>query len=284
MRTSYACNECSYKTRLKCNYDKHLNTRKHEMNMMVPNEIIEQSTPACHKCCSCLRKYYSRNGLWRHKKTCTGRTAQTQPKVEETCELVITLLQQNIDLQKQVMELCKEKPIVVHHTTSFNINVFLNEQCKDALNMMEFVSSLQLQLQDLEMTGNLGYVGGITNIFLKGLKSLDVYKRPIHCSDLKRETLYVKDHDTWEREGDDRALIRKAISLISSRNIKQLPLWQKLNPNYFCFETQFHDNYMKMVGECMGASTSEDQLKHENKIIRNIAKVVWIEKPNYSDT
>ena len=139
-----------------------------------------------------------------------------------------------------------------HHTNHFNLHVFLHEQCKDALNLMEFVNTIKLQLSDLDMMGKLGYIEGISKIFIRGLKDLDIFKRPIHCSDLKRETLYVKDKDAWKKHDGENVKIKQAIIMIANQNIKQLPVWVKENPTAEDTETQKHMDYIHIVHESMG--------------------------------
>jgi hypothetical protein len=186
-----------------------------------------------------------------------------------------------------MIEIAKEKSITMNNSNNttnnttnnkFNLNFFLNEQCKDALNIMDFVNSLTLKLTDLENVGKLGYTEGITKIFINGLKQLDVFKRPIHCSDLKREILYIKDDNTWEKENVEKEKIKKAIKTISHNNIKQIPEWQKEYPQSTDITTKKHDQYMKIVGESMGGFTTEENEKYYNKIIKNVAKEVIIEK------
>jgi hypothetical protein len=161
-----------------------------------------------------------------------------------------------------------------HNKTKFNLNFFLNEQCKDAINIMDFVNDLQVKLTDLENVGKLGYAEGISKIFIKGLKELDVFKRPIHCSDLKREVLYVKDQDAWEKENDENKKIKNAIHHIGSKNIQQITKWVDANPNCKDSESKKNDTYLQIVNQAMGGIDE----KNIEKIIHNISKEVVIEK------
>jgi hypothetical protein len=153
------------------------------------------------------------------------------------------------------------------------MNFFLNEKCKDALNIMDFVSSLQLQLQDLEETGRLGYIQGISRIFINGLKELDIHKRPIHCSDVKRETLYIKDNDSWEKEDADKKKIKGAIKYVSLKNAKQINEWTKEHKGYNDSANKNSDKYLKLIMEANGGEPEE-----LNKIIKNISTNVIIDK------
>jgi len=197
----------------------------------------------------------------------------------------MSLLNQNMELQKQIIELCKEKNTVINNTTNnttnnnqFSLQVFLNEQCKDALNLGDFVEQIKLQLSDLDMIGRVGYVEGMSKIFMRNLHALDVFKRPIHCSDLKRETLYIKDKDSWEKENTENVKIKRAIKEIEHKNIKQIPQWREENPAAEDTETKKHLEYQNILLEAMGGSTLEDDDKKREKIIRNIAKEVVIDK------
>jgi hypothetical protein len=213
---NFECKLCNYSTSKKYNYDRHCLTPKHIKQSIVnkiQNDENECSTyyKVIFECEFCGKKYKERSGLWRHKKKCSNKkdidtksqkvTEKLQEGPLKYDEIMINLLTQNMELQKQVIELCKEKTMTINNTTNnnqkFNMNFFLNEQCKGALDIMDFVNSLKVNLTDLEHTGNVGYVKGISDIFLRGLRELDVYKRPIHCSDLKRESMHVKNQNTW---------------------------------------------------------------------------------------
>jgi len=160
----------------------------------------------------------------------------------------------------------------------FNLNIFLNEQCKDAMNIMDFVNSLQLKLSDLERVGELGYVKGISHIVLNKLKDLDVCKRPIHCSDLKRETMYVKDENAWEKENGKNEKITKMIKHVAHKNQKQINEWRQENPEHKNPESVKCDKYLAIVNQSMGGSTEDDDINNYNKIIKNIAKEVIIDR------
>jgi len=185
--------------------------------------------------------------------------------------------QMMIEQNKTIVELANKTTIVNNNNTTnnnkFNLNIFLNEKCKDALNITDFVDSLQLQLGDLEETGRLGYVQGISRIFINGLKQLDVYKRPIHCSDAKRETLYVKDNNSWEKEDTDKKKITRAIRHVSIKNAKQVGEWTRENKGYNDAANKKSDKYLKIISEANGGEPEEI-----NKIIKTISANVTIDK------
>ena len=194
--------------------------------------------------------------------------------------LMIELIKSNQDLQKQMLEICKtgNNTIIANnsHNKTFNLQVFLNETCKDAMNMVDFVNSMTLELSDLEEVGNLGYVEGISNIIIRKLNALDVCKRPIHCSDAKREIIYVKEDDVWEKENNNYDKLRRVVKQVTYKNSSLLVPWSHKFPN--CMNNQHHlnDVYVRMMGQAMGGK--ESFLESENKIMKKIAKAVLIEK------
>jgi len=205
----------------------------------------------------------------------------------DTNALILQLLKQNQELQRSLIEISKEK-VVTNNTNNtnntntnnktFNLQFFLNEQCKDALNIGEFVDSIKIQLSDLEATGRQGYVEGITSIINKNLDKLDKCKRPIHCSDLKREVLYIKNNDEWVKEDSTTPLLKKAIKEIAYKNILQINEWKLLHPGCNQADSRKNDLYLKIVSNAMSGSTKEEQLKNYDKIVSNIIKGVVIEK------
>ena len=294
----FHCETCDYSCRNRFDYNKHLLTRKHKKNENGNQmEILEiangkqnatksQKSHEVFTCEFCSKEYKNKSGLWKHNKKC--QEGKIEPK---DGELIGKLIQQNMDLvsqnqefkqmmieqNKTIIELASKTTIVNNNNTTnnnkFNLNIFLNEKCKDALNIMDFVNSLQLQLEDLEETGRLGYVQGISRIFINGLKQLDVYKRPIHCSDAKRETLYIKDNDSWEKEDDGKKKITRAIRHVSIRNAKQIGEWTKGNKGYNDSANKKNDKYLKLVSEANGGEPEEI-----NKIIKTISTNVTIDK------
>jgi hypothetical protein len=244
--------------------------------------------------CGCGKKYKHRQSLFTHKKRCTFTSEILSKGSQEVVEgiqwddidtntLIIQLLKQNQDLQKSLIEISKEKMVVNNNTNTnnnqtFNLHLFLNEQCKDALNINEFVDSVKVQLCDLETTGRQGYVEGVTRIINKNLNKLDKFKRPIHCSDVKREVLYIKNNNEWVKEKNDTPLLKNAIKQIAKKNIQQISEWRQLNPDCTSSESRKNDLYLKIVSNAMSGSTSEEQMKNYDKIISNIIKGVAIEK------
>jgi hypothetical protein len=203
-------------------------------------------------------------------------------------QLILMLIKENSELKNMVLDVCQKiQPItntvnshnINSNNKTFNLNVFLNETCKDAMNITDFIESLKLQLSDLENVGEIGYVNGISNIIVKNLNLLEENKRPIHCADKKREVLYIKDEDKWEKD-EEKQKIRKIIKKVACKNQRLLPEFKKEHPDCGKYHSKFSDQYNKLVVESMGGSGDND-LEKEDKIIRNIAKEVTIDKNIY---
>jgi len=206
----------------------------------------------------------------------------------ENQELRKFMMEQQKQMIDQMMELASKSNVTNNTNTinsntncnnkSFNLNLFLNEQCKDALNINEFVDSIKMQLSDLEEFANIGYADGVSNIFVKGINALDIHKRPIHCSDSKREVLYIKNNDEWIKESDDKLLIKNAIKKVAFRNIKQINEWVKENPSCKDPRTKKYDKYNKIVMNAMSGVTEQEQKDNIDKIVKNVTKAVAIDK------
>jgi hypothetical protein len=195
------------------------------------------------------------------------------------------LIKENADLKHLVLDVCQKiqplnNTVNSHNVTNnktFNLNVFLNETCKDAMNIMDFVDSLKIQLSDLENVGKLGFVDGISKIIMKNLNSLDETKRPVHCTDTKREVMYIKDEDKWEKENENKQKMRKVIKHVTHKNSKLLKEYKEKHPGCEKSSSKYSDQYDKLIIEAMGGKGDND-VEKEDKIIRNIAKTVTIDK------
>ena len=272
--TNYCCNICDYNTCRKSSYDKHLLTAKHQKKLQGDVKVaksfnINETSFICKKC---DKQYTSRNGIWKHNKVCN--------EVSEK-ELIVMLLKQNSELIMK-MGTTNNTNTNSHNNNNnnktFNLQFFLNEECKNALNINEFVSSIKMDLDDLEKTGLLGYAEGISNIINKNLHELDQTMRPIHCSDIKREVFYVKNDDQWIKENDAKPVLTKAIKQVAHENIRQISDWQKKYPDCCDPDSTKNDAYLNIVSNAMSGLTSEEQMKNYERIISNVAKEVIIEK------
>jgi hypothetical protein len=292
--SKYSCEICDYHTSKKSSYNDHLLSAKHNFATFGN----ENSAKFCSKftCPNCSKKYNDNSGLWRHKKKCIDSQDNPSENVKNDNSnndtsnkdnLIEYLIKENAEFKTLILELVKKDNnnltnINSHNVNSnnktFNLQFFLNEQCKDALNISDFVDSIKLQLTDLETTGRLGYVEGVSKILIKNLNELDAHKRPIHCSDLKREVLYIKDDDKWSKEDDEKHLIKKAIKDVANKNIRQIPEWTNQNPDCKQSDSKKNDQYLNIVMNSMSGGTNEEQSNNIEKIVKNISKSVFIDK------
>ena len=277
-KNKYYCNVCDYKCCKKYNWTKHLGTDKHR-NTTIEMESGNkwQKNGIKFECENCNRLFVTSSGLWKHNQKCK---VESNDKKDELIEY---LMKENKEIKELILELAKKDTYNQcttnnnSHNKSFNLNFFLNETCKDAMNIMDFVDSIKLQLSDLENVGKLGFVEGISNIITNNLKALDVTQRPVHCTDNKREVLYVKDENKWEKEDEENKKIRKAIKRVATKNMCLLPKFKEAHPDCSKASSQFSDQYNKIIVESCGGSGDND-LEKEDKIIKNIAKNVTIDK------
>jgi hypothetical protein len=200
--------------------------------------------------------------------------------MEQQKELQNKLLEQQKEFQNTIIELTKNQMTTINNNSNntFNLNLFLNEKCKDALNITEFLESLKLTVEDLETTGRLGYVLGISRILINKLKELDVYSRPLHCTDYKRETVYIKDQDKWEKENEEKTKLRSVIRQVEKKNLKMMPVWQEKNPEFRDVATPKNEEFVKISLSSIGEYTQEGIEKQDEKILKNVLKEVVVDK------
>ena len=287
----FYCDICDYETSHKGHYNEHLNSLKHskrKQNGSIGNKIDDNSENNC--CKSCNKIFKTRSGLWKHKQKCNQKQEQEKDEPSDK-ELMCMLIKQNSELFKEhsdikelILEIVKNgthnntnnshNTHTNSHNKAFNLNFFLNETCKNAMNITDFVDSIKLQLSDLMEVGELGYVEGISKIIVKNLNSLDETIRPVHCTDKKRETMYIKDEGEWNKEDDNKTKLKKAVTKIADKNIRLLPAFREKYPEYKNSSSKTSDKYDKMVLEVM---TTDDDKKE--KIIKNISKATIIKAP-----
>lgn len=300
----FYCKTCDYKCCKQCEYDKHVLTAKHHFRTNL-NDLSPKIADKNYVCNSCNKTYKARNSLWYHQKKCVIKLDDENPdddrvidekqeqigekikKQNSTDSLIQYLMKENaefkqllMDQNKQMMELAKNTGSnnTNNSHNNFNLNVFLNETCKNALNIMDFVNQLQVGVKELEETGRLGFADGISKIFIDGLTQLDINNRPVHCSDFKREILYIKSDDQWNKESDDKPILTNAIKHVACKNMKQISEWTKANPEYKDSSSKQNDRYLQIVCEAMSGSTEEECKKNYNKIIKNIVRQSVIDK------
>ena len=287
----FYCEKCDYNTSKKSDYNKHLLTAKHKNVDVLLTNVAANSQNVAEQdySCDCGKKYSHRQSLYVHKKKCNNINNNNDNNTNNNDKLVEYLMKENTELKHMIIDVCKninssQNNNSFNHTNShnktFNLQFFLNETCKDAMNIMDFVESVKLKLSDLEKVGEIGYVDGISNIIVENLNALDETKRPVHCTDTKREVLYIKDDNKWEKEDEDKNKMRKVIKKIAYKNQRLLPEFKKEHPDCGKYHSKYSDQYNKLVVESMGGSGNND-LEKEDKIIKKIAKEVTINKSNF---
>jgi hypothetical protein len=284
MANNYYCEKCDYSCSKVYNWKKHLDTAKHNQEMFGKDFVAKSGkNEEKYICKNCDKSFHTNSGLWKHSKICISENNKTENTVDKKDELIDYLMKENKEIKELILELAKKDSYnncnntVNSHNKAFNLNFFLNETCKDAMNIMDFVDSIKLQLSDLEKVGELGYVEGISNIITKNLKQLDVTQRPVHCTDKKRETIYIKDEDKWEKEDEEKKKLRKVIRRVAFKNQRLLPEFKKEHPDCGKYNSKFSDQYNKIVVESMGGPGDND-FEKEEKIIRNISKNIIVDK------
>ena len=298
----YICEKCDFKSTKKSNYNTHLTTAKH---INRTNRTVKMPENAEKFVCDCGKIYKARNSLWYHKQKCrhtnvqVNNTSESIVPPEIDTNLVVELLKQNQEFKEMIIDQNKKmtkqqdtiieltKVPTIYNTTnnnnnttnnSFNLNVFLNETCKDAMNLNDFIQSIELNINDFINTGEVGYVKGISSIMVDRILDMEPHTRPIHCTDLKRETVYVKDSNKWAKEDENKTHIRKAVRIVADKNQAQVHPWIKENPKYEILDTPECDKYFEYTKASLGGYGREEDTKFENKIINNILKETVIDK------
>ena len=307
----FLCETCDFKCCKKSNYTAHLKTQKHLRNIWKQMETEENATPEIEStftCTKCNVVYKTRSGLWKHSKTCNEtfdepvlaneiteysvNMAQLEPShilefIKQNQEFKNMMIEQNnklIEQQNKIMELSSQVSVINNNTTNnntmnnqFNLNVFLNETCKDAMNIKDFIENLQIQMKELENVGKNGYVIGITDIILNRLNQIEITKRPLHCTDLKRETMYFRDDNEWNKDNEDKTKLKQFIDKVASKNYRKIPEWRKQNPECNIIQDSKYEFCIQLMRNAIG-DLDEKQERMNDKIIKNIAKNVFLNK------
>ena len=305
----HQCLLCDYNTQITKDYIKHLRTIKHKNNESATNheEFVPKNPSVLLSCANCNKTYKDKTGLWRHKKKCAiipPKQPDQQPKTSSDdmqMNIILELVKQNqefkdllIQQSNQMMEQNKTmievaKNSQVNHNTisnsnnnsnnkTFNLQFFLNETCKDAMNMKDFIKSLELSLPELEKMGEIGFAEGMSRLFVDRLNSLDITKRPIHCSDVKREIIHIKDDNKWERDNANLDRLRKIIKQLTHKNILRVDDWKKANPGCTEYNSRKNDQYLRINIEAIGPVDEIDEKRDFGKIIRRVAENTAIDK------
>ena len=291
----YICIKCHFKTFKKTDYDRHLLTSKHKKNMSIDisftnlieknekNELLKLFN------CNCGKNYKSRQGLYIHKKKCNYNITETKELIIKEHEdgnidykqMFLTLMNDNKEMRniiiKQQEQMNEVLPKIGNNNNNntniqnnkFNIKVFLNEQCKDAINMSDFIKSLHITIEQLDFTNKKGLADGLSKSIIENMNKLSIYKRPMHCTDTKRETLYIKDDDNWSKD-INKEKIKRVINKASSKNYNALMEWKKLNPDFMNNEDKT-DYFTKTISTIGKPSSSIDE-----KVIKNLCKETYV--------
>ncbi len=303
----YQCELCNYKCKTKCNWHHHINTLKHLKKCTGEDDLDEYD----YMCNNCSKMYKSKSGLWNHNKTCNPKLNDIigdTDTINIPKEVWFHMIQESSEFKALLMESLKNNNNMIstinngaisntshsnnntnnstnnnNHSNNtvnnhFNLQFFLNEQCKDAIDINEFVNSIQVTVDDLEETGRLGYAEGISRIIINNLKQLDIHKRPIHCSDLKRNMLYIRHLNAWEKDKENPKLMKNVINNVAMKNIGQLQNWKNMYPGCDAYNSHKKDTYLTIVQNSMNGSSEEEQSNNTTKIIKNVAKEVIIDK------
>jgi hypothetical protein len=309
-RHIFICKKCDFKCSKQSDWERHSVTLKHTKDTILDYIGLQKNAEknaesdnshSVEFLCLCGKNYKHRQGLYKHKKTCTFIYVSENDNITETSDvkyltsLVLEVVKnnnelqkQNYDLQNKMLDICKSGNnagcIITNNVNTinsnnktFNLQVFLNETCKDAMNISDFIESVQLQVSDLENVGKVGYIEGISNIIIKNLQALEVEKRPVHCTDKKREVMYVKEDNVWEKEDEANKKLRKAIRKIAHKNICMFKAFREKYPDCEEYDSKKNSQYNTIIYESMGGKGDNDYEK-DTKIIKKIAKVVGIEK------
>ena len=276
----FECKKCNYITSNKKDYNKHILTLKHQ-NTTNTTKVV----PKAYKeyICYCGKIYKHHSSLWNHKKVCIEISQNNI--IDSTNETIIALLKQNQEFKELILQQNLDITNITnntyntttHNNQKFNLNFFLNTTCKDALNMTEFIENIEIDFKDIENIGRKGYVQGMTNMILARIRDLDITKRPLHCTDLKRETMYIKDNNQWEKDTPTNTKLHNMISIVARQNYQTLPLWREKHPD--CFDGN-HPQYsfcLDMMRNVLG-DVGEEQIKLDNKVIKNLSRHILVDK------
>ena len=291
---NFVCKTCDFICRKQSNYVKHLVTSKHKK---LTNNENDNKNAKLFECILCSKQYFSRVGLWKHDKKCrnikniilneteliaTSSNTEKEINLAVTKDMFMELINDNKEMikiikdqQEQIKSMIPKIGNTINNTTNnnnFNLNVFLNEQCKDAININEFIKSLKITLDDLYFTRKNGITQGLSNLMINGLKELDVYKRPIHCTDFKRDIVYIKEDDKWEKDNNN-TIMKKTIETVANKQRNKISDWVDLHPNWIEDEKLQYE-YLTILNKI--TEPFEDDDKIEKKIIRNIAREVQL--------
>jgi len=284
----YTCELCEYSTSNKGDYNKHLTTAKHKRVTSGDTKLFKPHT------CNCGKEFKHRQGLWKHKQKCnenihttTNMNENDDAKYELLTNTILELVKKNDELTTSIVEMSKNMGNNNNNTThntvnsnnKFNLNVFLNEKCKNAMTLKDFVKSINISIQDFIETGERGFIDGISNIIVERINEMEIHDRPLHCTDLKRETVYIKDDDKWEKD-EDKVKLRKAVKGVANKNERMRPVWYDSTPDVGIMGTENYEKFFKYSESSLGGCGKEETRLFEDKVMKNVLREVTINKDN----
>ena len=284
----YTCELCEYSTSNKGDYNKHLTTAKHKRVTSGDTKLFKPHT------CNCGKEFKHRQGLWKHKQKCnenihttTNVNENDDAKYELLTNTILELVKKNDELTTSIVEMSKNMGNNNNNTThntvnsnnKFNLNVFLNEKCKNAMTLKDFVKSINISIQDFIETGERGFIDGISNIIVERINEMEIHDRPLHCTDLKRETVYIKDDDKWEKD-EDKVKLRKAVKGVANKNERMRPVWYDSTPDVGIMGTENYEKFFKYSESSLGGCGKEETRLFEDKVMKNVLREVTINKDN----
>ena len=297
----FECISCDFKCSKQSDYNRHLLTRKH-INATSATINATQKNSKTYICnCSKIFKHHS--SYYRHKKTCSyvpklepepELKHEPEPELKHEPEPQIVLGKQElINIVSQVVDQKnqndKQQPTIVNNyitntnntTNNFNLNMFLNDQCKNAMNITDFIKSINVTIEDMDYLGRAGYVDAVSNVIVNSLNQLDITERPIHCTDAKRNSLYLKDNNEWNKETADMPNMKKVIQDITLKNTRKMSDWIKKNPSYKMVQSPNHKQYLTVTTEAFGPYEAEDTDKKYKSIINKVSSATRIDKQSH---
>jgi hypothetical protein len=278
--SEYVCESCNFTSSKHSNYMKHISTAKHK-RLINPNEKMPNKTYICE----CGKQYKHMSTLCNHKKKCNGIMAPTSidkdililELLKETSEFRKIISEQNQKMLEMAGNMGSNHHNTINSNNKFNLNVFLNEKCKNAMSLTDFVKSINLTIEDFIQTGERGFIEGISNIIVERINNMDLHDRPIHCTDLKRETVYIKDSDKWEKDTNKEQL-RKAVKGVAYKNERMRPIWYEETPEVDVLGSDNCEKFLKYSQSALGGCGKEETKLFEDKVMKNVLKEVTIDK------
>jgi len=288
--SKFNCDICKFNCSNKQDYTRHILTRKHKL-LTNPNEKYSKNSATYR--CNCGKEYKHMSSLCNHKRTCKSNNENVHESVsiqnEDTryellTNTILELVKKNDELTSSIVEMSKNmgnntvnNNTNINSNNKFNLNVFLNEKCKNAMTLKDFVKSINISIQDFIETGERGFIDGISNIIVERINEMEIHDRPLHCTDLKRETVYIKDDDKWEKD-EDKVKLRKAVKGVANRNERMRPIWYDSTPDVGIMGTENYEKFFKYSESSLGGCGKEETRLFEDKVMKNVLREVTIDK------